>query len=157
MEGKYKRPIGKSAERLKLMSILTDELRKRTFELSKSLESSGSGYRQLDGKNTAPAISVLWGISPKISVEASKLFSDNKHNNSKLAKYRKNQSLGKCKKCGCCENQTITHVLTECSIKENLDTNDPRNVQTWRHNCILEYITKKCTKKTYRIKIQTST
>ena len=143
MKGKYKRPSSKSSERLKLISILKDELRKKTFDLAKSLESSGSGYRVLDdNKNTAPAISALWRISPKISIEASKLFSDNSFNNSKLAKYTNNESFGKCKKCGC--NQTITHILTECSIKENLDTNDPGNVITNRHNCIIDYLVKEC-------------
>ena len=54
MNGKYKRPSSKSSERVKLISILKDELRKRAFDLAKSLESSGSGYRILDdNKNTA--------------------------------------------------------------------------------------------------------
>ena len=52
-----------------------------------------------------------------------------------------NQSFGKCKKCGC-DKQTITHILTECSIKEKLDTNDPANVITDRHNSVIYYLVK---------------
>ena len=39
MEGKCMRPISKSTERVKLIKILKDELRKKTFDLAKSLES----------------------------------------------------------------------------------------------------------------------
>jgi hypothetical protein len=138
---KLKRPKSKKHERSKLLNILKKNCLNTIFQNAKELESSGSGYREIDGDtNTAPAISVLWGISNVLATEASKLLADNLLNNSKIAKYAKNINLGKCKCCNC-ENQTVTHILTNCSIAAKIDTNDPRNRQSWRHNCVLKYIT----------------
>ena len=43
-----------------------------------------------------------------------------------------------CKRCGI-ERQTLGHILCYCSL-ENMESEDPRNRVTWRHNSILKML-----------------
>jgi hypothetical protein len=138
-EKKCKAPRSVFQERWLLIRILKERCESEIFQNAKNLQSAGSGYRVISEENRVPSISALWNISQTIGTEASKLFSDNLTNNSKIAMYTKNFNMGKCKSCGH-DKQTITHILTNCSIAAGIDTKDPKNRQTWRHDNILSYI-----------------
>ena len=58
----------------------------------------------------------------------------------KLWNAQKNSKMsGLCKICG--QSQTLAHILAECSISgQKLNTDDPHNTVTWRHNEILNLV-----------------